>query len=227
MEYRDIVHRADEGGYLAELGVAADHRLPTWARRVPQALIRRFYETDARGIYDEDPINEAGYALLARCESFITACRAVQGELPCPACEAPVRRDVVLRCRCGWELPWKDYFETIQHKQLSGAEPVIEQFRHFVNTFPASRTLRERVLLIDRLLHGFHWFLRTDRPTRPVAVNLIEGNLREVVQFLDQLSAGQAATDGLAEARAEWERNIAMNADWYKLAGKGDPPESA
>ena len=53
---------------------AADSdRLPTWAPRVPKALIRRFYETDAKGIYDEELIDEVGYALLARCQSFITA----------------------------------------------------------------------------------------------------------------------------------------------------------
>ena len=36
-----------------------------------QQDIRRLYETDARGIYDEDLINEVGHGLLARCESFI------------------------------------------------------------------------------------------------------------------------------------------------------------
>ena len=112
--------------------MSGSRRLPTWARRVAKGKIRRLYETDARGIYDEDLIDDVGWALLARCESFITANRARAGQLPCPECDRPVRREEVLRCRCGWELPWADYFRTIQHKQLSGAEPVIEQFRAFV-----------------------------------------------------------------------------------------------
>ena len=29
--------------------------------------IRQFYETDAKGIYDEDLIDDVGYGLLARC----------------------------------------------------------------------------------------------------------------------------------------------------------------
>ena len=57
------------------------NQLPQWARRVPKRKIRQLYETDAQGIYDLDLINEVGYALLARCESFVTANRAREGEL--------------------------------------------------------------------------------------------------------------------------------------------------
>lgn len=192
-----------------------DPRLPRWAPRVSQSLIRWLYETDAKGIYDEDLINEVGYGLVARCESFIAACRAYQGEAVCPWCRGAVPREQVLQCPCGWELPWADYFGTIQHKQLSGAEPVLEQFGAFVREFPEAKTLRERVLLIDRLIHGFHWFLKTDTPTRPVAVNLIEGTLGEVVAFLDGLTYGDESTLGLQETRAEWDRGIQANAEWY------------
>jgi hypothetical protein len=112
-------------------------------------------------------------------------------------------------------LTWGAYFKTIQHKQLSGADPVLDQFRAFVKDFPEAKTPKARMLLIDRLIHGFHWFLKTTRPTRPVAVNLIEGRLREVVAFLDQLTYGEASTPGLEETYAAWDRNIAFNRDWY------------
>lgn len=48
-----------------------DHNkvLPQWAPRVPQALIRRFSASDARGFYDDVLIDEVGYALLSRCQS--------------------------------------------------------------------------------------------------------------------------------------------------------------
>jgi len=196
-----------------------DPRLPTWAPCVPQRLIRRLYETDAMGIYDDDLINEVGYGLLARCESFITANRARAGELPCPQCGHTVRhragRQEILHCPCGWELPWSDYFKAIQHKQLSGAEPVLAQFQEFVKKFPAARTPREKVLLIDRLIHGFHWYYKTQSPTRPVAVNLIEGRLGEVVAFLDTLTYGEQSTPGTSETLAEWNRNIEANREWY------------
>jgi len=207
-----------------------DDQLPTWARRVAKSKVRRLYETDARGIYDEELIDEVGYGLLARCESFITASRAVAGELPCPRCGARVRREEVLRCPCGWELPWADYFRTMQHKQLSGAEPVLDQFRSFVEAFPSARTPRERMLRIDRLLHGFHWYLKanaaTSAPTRPVAVNLLEGRLGDVVAFLEGLTYGRKSTPGTTENLADWNSNIEVNRSWYPSRREPTPPPS-
>ncbi|HET6428174.1 MAG TPA: hypothetical protein VFJ30_07185, partial [Phycisphaerae bacterium] len=194
------------------------NRLPTWAPRVPKKLIRRFYETDAKGIYNQELIDEVGCALLARCESFLTANRARAGELPCPCCCQTVRREEVLRCTCGWELPWAAYFKTIQHTQLSGAEPVLKQFREFVKAFPSARTPREKVLLIDRLIHGFHWYIRSKAdsgPTRPVAINLIEGQLRDVVAFLDEITYSDKSTPGTTDNRAEWDANIDFRRSWY------------
>ena len=196
--------------------MAANHRLPVWAPRVPQRKIYQLYETDAQGIYDLDLIQEVGYGLLARCESFITANRAREGELPCPECGQTVRREETLRCPCGWTLPWADYFKTIQHKQLSGAEPVLEQFQTFVDAFPSARTPQAKMRLIDRLIHGFHWYYKTVGPTRPVAVNLIEGRLSDVVAFLDRLSYGDQSTPGMREIYAGWDRNIDANREWYR-----------
>jgi hypothetical protein len=196
--------------------MTASHRLPTWAPRVSKKEIHQLYETDAQGIYDLDLINEVGYGLLARCESFITVNRAREGEFPCPECGQTVRREETLRCPCGWTLPWANYFKTIQHKQLSGAEPVLEQFQDFVDAFPSARTPQEKMLLIDRLIHGFHYYFKTGGPTRPVAVNLIEGRLSDVVAFLDRLTYGDQSTPGMRETYAEWDRNIDANRDWYR-----------
>lgn len=185
--------------------------IPTWAPRVTQQEIRRLYETDAKGIYDDDLIAEVGYGLLSRCQSFLDANEAVEGRVRCPSCAAIVlRASEILHCVCGWELSWAEYFKTIQHMQLSGAEPVREMFRSFVEQFPSARTPQERVLLIDRLIHGFHWYYKnsTNCPTRPVAVNLIEGRMGEVLAFLDELTNGERSTPGKEETLAEWRKNV-------------------
>ena len=193
--------------------------LPTWAPRVTQREIRRLYEMDAKGIHDEELINEVGYGLLARCLSSIDAAEAVRGKARCPQCSRVVthtgRREELLLCVCGWELTWGDYFKTIQHKQLLGAEPVLDQFRSFVQTFSADRTPQERTILIDQLIHGFHWYYKTHAPTRPVAINLIEGRLNEVVAFLENLSCGDKSTAGVAENYAQWDKHIEVHSDWY------------
>jgi len=199
--------------------------IPFWAPRISQKKIRRFYENDAQRIYDEGLIDDVGYGLLARCESFIAANEAAAGRAPCPKCSTVVPhtrgKDEVLRCQCGWKLPWKDYFRAIQHKQLSGAEPVLKQFREFIQAFPTARTAREKVLLIDQLIHGFHWFHKTQKPTRPVAVNLIEGKLGDVVAFLEKLTYSEESTPGTAQNLEEWNRNIDANRGWYRSRRSG------
>lgn len=44
-----------------EMNTESQKMLPAWAPRVTQREIRRLYETDAKGIYNEKLINEAGY----------------------------------------------------------------------------------------------------------------------------------------------------------------------
>jgi len=129
----------------------------------------------------------------------------------------------ILRCDCGWELTWREYFKTIQHAQLSGAEPVLEQFRAFISNFSIARTPQKKTLAIDRLIHGFHWYYKTNGPTRPVAVNLIEGSMSDIVAFLDRLTNGvygDKSTPGLRENYTEWNRNIEVNRDWYRTRRK-------
>ena len=193
--------------------------LPQWAPRLPQAKISRLYENDALGIYDDELINEIGYALWARCQSFLETNQAARGEAPCPACGSIIRhssqKEEILRCSCSWELSWGEYFKTFQHKQLSGAEPVIEFFVEFIERFPKAGSARERMFLIDRLLHGFHWY-QVHTPTRPVAINLIEGSLNEVVAFLESLTYGAGSTPGVQENRVEWEKNLWGLRSWGK-----------
>lgn len=196
-------------------------RLPTWAPRVEQARIRRLYEQDARGIRDEERQDDVGIALLCRCEAFVAANEARAGRVVCPECSQVVAREEMMRCGgCGWQLSWKAYFKTIQHKQLSGAEPVLEQFRGFARAYPRARSAAEKMILIDQLLHGFHWYAARQHVTRPVAVNLIEGRLREVVVFLDSLSYGEQSVPGWAERRAEWHRGVESNRSWYPELGR-------
>ncbi len=50
------------------------------------------------------------------------------------------------------------------------------------------------------LIHGFHHYLRSGRTRRPVAVNLIDGDLTFVADFLNRLTCGPASTPGLSRA---------------------------
>jgi hypothetical protein len=190
-----------------------------WAPRVKPGLIRRLYDLDAQGIYDEELIDEVGWGLLARCQSFIDAVNAVAGRAVCHGCGEVIAhnrdREALLVCpRCGWRVTWGEYFQTIQHRQLSGAEHVLEMFQGYIDTFRAARGPAEKMLLIDRLLHGFHWYVRFGS-TRAVAVNLIEGRLGEVIALLDRLSYSEASTSGTRETWTTWRETI-EGIKWYR-----------
>ncbi len=190
--------------------------LPAWAPRLRQSQIRRLYETDALGIYNDDLLDEVGWGLVARCESFITASEAACGRAKCPTCGQVVLhhagKDEILHCTaCGWEAPWQAYFKTFQHKQLSGAQAVMALFQEFIDGFPKAKTGPEKMLLIDRLIHEFHTHLQFG-PTRAAGVNLIEGNYHEVVNFLDRLTYGEDSTSGTRQARSEWRQTVNQTA---------------
>jgi len=186
--------------------------LPAWAPRVKRVLIRQLYENDAQGILDEALLNEVGWALRARCQSFIQAVEALHGRVICPVCETVIlrdkRKDEVLCCpQCGWECPWEVYHKTFQHKQLSGGERLLGQFQDYIDRFPRARSPQEKMLLIDRLITNFHFVLRYGN-TRAACVNLIEGRHHEVIAFLDSLSAGPGSTPGIQENHAAWREQI-------------------
>lgn len=196
-----------------------DLERPRWAPRVRQNKIRELYENDARGIYDRALIDDVAWALYARCCSFIAANEAMNGLATCPHCANRIPhngwKDTLLACdRCGWRLTWAAYFETIQHKQLSGAEPVLRHFSQYTKALPAAKSTRHKVLLIDGLIHGFHWHAKTNRPTRPVAVNLIQGRLREVIALLDNLSYSEMSAPETTQTRTEWNELVQYARKW-------------
>lgn len=186
-----------------------------WAPRVSQNLIRRLYETDAKGIYDEDLIDEVGYGLLARCESFIEANEGRGGRVKCFRCGTIIDNAWATgpaTCpKCAWQVEWNDYFPSMKGKQLSGAEPVLAVMREFIGQFSRTRDLREKTFAIDRLIHQFHWYVNTKknlRSVRPMAANLIEGKVSDIVAFLDKLTYGEASTPGMAEQHDEWRTTL-------------------
>jgi hypothetical protein len=193
-----------------------------WARRVRQDKIRRLYTLDAKGITDDDLIDDVGYAMFARCESIRTATRAHAGKATCPRCRAKVEhswdKNEMLACQCGWQTTWGEYLKTYQGKQLFGGK-AYPMFRAFIDRWPQARTSREKMLAIDGLIHAVHGEFQ-GAMGRPAACNLIEGTARELIAFLDALAYGPQSTEGIAEARREWDAQVDASrfAQWKERA---------
>jgi uncharacterized CHY-type Zn-finger protein len=192
-----------------------------WSPRVPKQKIRRLYERTCQGIWDDALIDDVGMTLYERCRDILTihrihrerlvACPRCDGELPgeAPLIPLPHGIDVPIVCpACGWAMTWRDYHRTFQRQQLNPGGAV-EEFERFVRDYARAREARDKMLAIDRVIHAFHYSLRTepDRPTRPAGVNLIDGRLADVVPFLDDLS-GLDLPDPLRATHREWRESL-------------------
>jgi ribosomal protein L37AE/L43A len=183
-----------------------------WAPKVPQAHIRRLYNTDARGIVDDELIERVAWALWARCDSILDVTAAHHGQVRCPSCAANIPRaqrgtaDEVVRCgACGWQLAWAAYHRTYRGKQLFGANAVAV-FAAYHQALPHAPTAPAKMLLIDQLIHAFHVGLT--EPGRPAGANLIEGSLGAVITFLDRLTSAGTSATGLGDSRTAWRRRL-------------------
>jgi hypothetical protein len=210
-----------------EAGLAMTHPQPIhWAAKVPQWQIRRLYQTEAKGILDDEQIDAVGLALWERCDSILTVTAAHHGHVRCPSCatviarQQPAPADEVVTCpSCDWSLPWASYHRSYRGKQLYGANAV-DVFARYHQAFPQAPTARAKMLLIDQLIHAFHVGLR--ELGRPAAANLIQGSLAEVIDFLDALTSGGASIAELGDSRETWRRALAA-APWYGSLQKQEP----
>lgn len=190
-----------------------------WAPKVRPEKIRQLYQRDALGIVDGDLIDEVGLALHARCTSIVLV---NDGMVRCPRCGAvfkvhrtyrerangesvgDLQRAVpCLRPECGWHTTPAQWGQSWRHRELHagwGLPPI----REYAERYPLAVTARQRMLLIDQLLHAFHHDLRNAAPHRSVAHNLIEGNHRQALALLDCLTYGDHSTPEVRQTYAAW-----------------------
>ncbi|MCL2816637.1 MAG: hypothetical protein FWD23_18720 [Oscillospiraceae bacterium] len=187
-----------------------------WCKRVPQELIAKLYNQSASGIFDDELADEAGWALYARCESIISATNGFERKiLICPACGRDIAlKENIFECSCGGlRATWEEFKKSYKGKQLHAAN-ALPIFLDFHRNFPRAKTYGEKLICIDILIHAFHikmsYYKELDNydienenveVNRPVAANLIEGPLKEVILFLDKLSAIPGS-----EEKERWQR---------------------
>jgi hypothetical protein len=140
-----------------------------WSPRVPMEWLARLYEADAAGIVDEELIDKVGYRLYERCRDCLTVTDYAMGRVAAPM-DAPSWRHMEMVSE-----GMRDFFET------------------FVSRWESARSAKEKMLAVDDVIHRWHWENRlAERGAvgRPGGVNLIEGSRKQVLAFLDRLSAG-------------------------------------
>jgi ribosomal protein L37AE/L43A len=186
-----------------------------WAAKVDPVKIRRLYQRDAQGIVDEDLIDEVAYGFYARCKSILTVTEASHGRIQCPVCDHLILhegydKDQVIRCpACDWAVTWGAYKRTYKEKQLHGGNAV-DVFRDFVHRLPQTRSHREKMLLIDRIIHACHKSIKDEevKYLRPVAVNLIKGSMKQVIDLLEELAYGPGSVPGSQGRQETWRTRV-------------------
>lgn len=186
------------------------YQLPVWSPRVKKSQIERLYQSCGRGLLDEDLVDEVGFALYLRCVSMLKVSAAIRGNPLCPNCDhtaqVSTEPNPFANCsNCGWKCPWDQYQKTYQRKLLfaGGLEPFVKDY---VQKFPEMRAHPERMVLIDTLIHRFHWETDGNDDGKPGATGLIEGKLHDVVAFLDRLSYGDNIPPEIERTREAWRK---------------------
>ena len=163
-----------------------------WSPRIQPALIKQLYEADALGLQDDDLCNDVGFRLYLRCQTILMVSK---DEVACPRCRTVFvintsSKEAMSKCPtedCDWQITMLAYRESWSKKKIWG-ENALPAFDEFYNRFSPMLKYKEKMLLIDRLIHSFHWNLKANMPARSAANNLIEGNHDRVVEFLDKLT---------------------------------------
>ena len=163
-----------------------------WSPRIRPELIKKLYTSDAQGFQDDLLCNDVGFRLYLRCQSIVMVSR---DEVTCPRCQTNFvintsTKNQITVCPtrdCGWQTTMLEYRQSWSKKRLWGAN-ALPAFEEFYKRFSPVMDYKEKMFLIDRLIHSFHWSLKENLPARSAANNLIEGNHDDVVAFLDELT---------------------------------------
>jgi len=195
------------------------YRKPTWSPKIKPQKIKKLYEQDSKGIYDEELVNDIGIALFARVESMIMVTSSNLGHPLCIECKTEIpnsyTKGFISICpNCGWTIDIFEYRASYKGQTLNGVG-ALPELKEFVEKYPTAKTYAEKMRMIDFLIHTFHGNLNAE-PSRATATNVIEGNTGEIANLIFSLAYGDNSTatkQVLNEWLEKFERSISRNVD--------------
>lgn len=173
------------------------NKKPVWAQKIPPHKIKKLYEQDAKGIYDEELVDDVGISLYARVDSMLMVTSSNLGKAICVECRTEIphthAKDFLLECStCGWTMIFGEYGASYKRQTLNGYG-AISELKEFIERYPKTKTYAEKMRMIDWLIHTFHGNLH-ESPSRPVATNVIDGSNASVANLIFTLAYGEGST---------------------------------
>ena len=171
-----------------------------WAAKVSRRYIQRLYESDAKGLLDEDLLEKVMFTIHARvCDMFEVMeaqkfgrvkCRSCGASLPQPYWMGGRNKHNPLECpQCGWRTTCGEYYESYTGKDLLPGSRR-ELFEEFLERHAIAHTPRDQMLLLDWLIHAFHE--HSGISGRLVAMNVIQGSRDQLIELLETLASSAA-----------------------------------
>ena len=184
----------------------ADETRIRWAPLLPPHKLVRLYERNAAGLLDDEVVDDVGWRLWERLSDVV---RVTSGRVRCPRCgtdfqvrEAGRDPDDEVSCPSeDWAVSPRVWHKSWEHRDLNGNCP---EFERFVAEYPRKRTVRDRMFLIDSVVHALHVSSRSDAPGNFAARNFLEGSRPKIVALLDELAYGPGSQIA-AGARERWQ----------------------
>ncbi len=164
-----------------------------WSPKLSRQTLKRLYESDAKGLMDEELVDNVGYTLYARCLQGRDERLLIEsGKLKCHHCGEIWRvrgMGTLIECSCGYQYLFRDYMRSFRTDNMpSGAATAI--FNAFIEDWPCAKGYAEKMRLVDGLIHEFHINLNSGVRGRFVGVNLIEGSKKQIGDLIFGLAYG-------------------------------------
>lgn len=100
-----------------------------------------------------------------------------------------------------WTVTPRAWHKSWEHRDLNGPGP---EFHRYVERWPAARSSRDRMVLVDAVVHALHVESRADAPGNFGARNFLEGSRPKIVALLNELAYGPGSHEAEG-ARARWQ----------------------
>lgn len=165
-----------------------------WPAKVSRRKLEQLYISEARGLLDEDLLDDVGFSFFARCDQALKIRELMdKGQLICHNCGALLSAKSYtdpIECACGYSYTYREYRRSCNSASMPGgrATPI---FKAFADGWQRCSDAKSKMLLIDRLVHECHVTLMSGEKGRSVCMNLIEGTTAQLSEMLERL-AGRA-----------------------------------